>query len=59
MIVDLAGQEGAPVDLLIGTDAFEYASQAARRVLKADEAWRGVAGSDRLRLGPMQTPSRI
>ena len=45
VIVDLAGREDAPVDLLIGTDAFEYAGQAARRVLEADEAWRAVTVS--------------
>lgn len=40
---DLAGQDDAPVRLLLGADAVPMAQQAAQELAASDEAWREVS----------------
>ncbi|KIF73396.1 oxidoreductase [Streptomyces sp. 150FB] len=44
-IVDLAGDQDAPLRLLLGRDAVQYASAAAEQLAASDEKWRPLAGS--------------
>ncbi|MGA1802848.1 SDR family NAD(P)-dependent oxidoreductase [Rhizobium sp. HT1-10] len=45
LIVDLAGRDGAPVELLIGQDAHEYALVAADEVAASDRKWKDLTTS--------------
>lgn len=45
LIVDLAGRPDAPVELLIGQDAFEYAQLAADVVAASDKKWKELTTS--------------
>ncbi|MFJ6088458.1 SDR family NAD(P)-dependent oxidoreductase [Streptomyces sp. NPDC092369] len=44
-ILDLAGREDAPVRLLLGVDAVQYATAAAQALAESDEKWRPVSES--------------
>ncbi|CAA2156294.1 putative oxidoreductase [Methylobacterium brachiatum] len=44
-IVDLSGRDDAPVELLIGEDAYAYAQRAADAVAASDRAWKDVTVS--------------
>lgn len=43
LILRLAGREDAPLRLLIGPDAVDYAGKAAEALAKADEKWLDVS----------------
>jgi NAD(P)-dependent dehydrogenase (short-subunit alcohol dehydrogenase family) len=43
VVHDLAGQDDAPVRLLLGADAVPMAQQAAQELAASDEAWREVS----------------
>jgi NAD(P)-dependent dehydrogenase (short-subunit alcohol dehydrogenase family) len=43
VILSLVGREGAPVRLLLGPDAVEYAPKYAEALAKSDEKWRDVS----------------
>ncbi|KAG9255456.1 uncharacterized protein F5Z01DRAFT_55024 [Emericellopsis atlantica] len=45
VIVDLVGKEEPPLRLLIGPDAVEFASKAAKALAESDEKWRSVSES--------------
>ena len=45
VLVDLAGREDIPNELLIGTDAVEYASAFAQALAETDAQWRDVSTS--------------
>ncbi|MEV6175047.1 SDR family NAD(P)-dependent oxidoreductase [Streptomyces sp. NPDC051954] len=45
IVVDLAGREDAPLRLLLGRDAMQYAQAAAQTLADADSAWRSVSES--------------
>jgi len=44
-IVDLSGRDDAPVELLIGEDAYDYARRAADAVAASDQAWKDLTVS--------------
>ncbi|MDF2597540.1 MAG: Granaticin polyketide synthase putative ketoacyl reductase [Methylobacterium brachiatum] len=44
-IVDLSGRDDAPVELLIGEDAYAYAQRAAEAVAASDRAWKDLTVS--------------
>jgi NAD(P)-dependent dehydrogenase (short-subunit alcohol dehydrogenase family) len=44
-IVDLSGRDDAPVELLIGDDAYAYAQRAADAVAASDRAWKDLTVS--------------
>lgn len=44
-VVDLAGREDAPLRLLLGRDAVQYAGAAAQALAASDEQWRLVSES--------------
>ncbi|MCX4194970.1 SDR family NAD(P)-dependent oxidoreductase [Methylobacterium organophilum] len=44
-IVDLSGRDDAPVELLIGEDAYNYARNAAEAVAASDQAWKDLTVS--------------
>ncbi|WP_405590299.1 SDR family NAD(P)-dependent oxidoreductase [Streptomyces sp. NBC_01190] len=44
-VVELAGRNDAPVRLLLGRDAVQYADAAARALAESDEQWREVSES--------------
>ncbi|MER2194753.1 SDR family NAD(P)-dependent oxidoreductase [Methylobacterium brachiatum] len=44
-IVDLSGRDDAPVELLIGEDAYAYAQRAADAVAASDRAWKDLTVS--------------
>lgn len=43
LIVKLANQADAPVRLLLGTDAVQYAAAAAKQLAESDQKWRDVS----------------
>lgn len=43
VVLDLAGRDDAPVRLLIGADAVQYAADAAQALAESDEKWREVS----------------
>jgi len=45
MIVSLAGRDDAPIEILMGGDAYEYAQKAAEAVAESDRKWKGVTNS--------------
>ncbi|MCW2786692.1 MAG: short-chain alcohol dehydrogenase [Marmoricola sp.] len=45
LLVDLSTKDEVPVRLLIGTDAVEYAANAAQVRAQSDEQWRGLSES--------------
>lgn len=44
-IVDLAGKDDAPTEILMGADVYEYALNAAEAVAESDRKWKGVTTS--------------
>ncbi|MFJ7948925.1 SDR family NAD(P)-dependent oxidoreductase [Streptomyces sp. NPDC096354] len=44
-VVDLAGRDDAPVRLLLGKDAVQYAGAAAQALAESDDRWRPVSES--------------
>ncbi|MFC5745284.1 SDR family NAD(P)-dependent oxidoreductase [Actinomadura rugatobispora] len=45
IIVDLAGRDDAPTQILLGRDALQYWDQAAQALAESDARWRGVSES--------------
>lgn len=45
VIVDLAGRDDAPTEILMGADAYDYAQQAAVAVADSDRKWKDVTTS--------------
>lgn len=45
VIVDLAGRDDAPTEILMGVDAYEYAQKAAEAVAASDMKWKDVTAS--------------
>jgi NAD(P)-dependent dehydrogenase (short-subunit alcohol dehydrogenase family) len=45
VVADLAGRDDAPVRLLLGADAVEYAGDAAKQLAESDAKWREVSES--------------
>lgn len=45
IIVDLACRDDAPVEILMGADAYEYAQKAAEAVAESDRKWKDVTNS--------------
>jgi NAD(P)-dependent dehydrogenase (short-subunit alcohol dehydrogenase family) len=45
VLVQLAGRKDAPVELLMGADAYEYATHAANAVAESDRKWRDLTVS--------------
>jgi len=44
-IVDLAGRDDAPAEILMGEDAYDYAQKAAEAVAESDRKWKDVTTS--------------
>jgi hypothetical protein len=44
-MLSLAGREDAPLRLLVGPDAVEYAGKAAEALAESDRKWRDVSQS--------------
>lgn len=47
-MVQLANMAEPPVELLIGADAYAYASQAAKAVSESDAKWQSLTESTRV-----------
>jgi NAD(P)-dependent dehydrogenase (short-subunit alcohol dehydrogenase family) len=45
IVADLAGRDDAPLRLLLGADAVQYASDAAKQLAESDAKWREVSES--------------
>lgn len=45
VILDLAGRDDAPVRLLLGSDAYQYATSAGQALAESDLRWRAVSES--------------
>ena len=45
VVLDVAGRDDAPVRLLLGPDAVQYAAQAAQALADSDAQWRQVSES--------------
>lgn len=45
VVADLAGRDDAPLRLLLGADAVQYASDAAKQLAESDAKWREVSES--------------
>jgi hypothetical protein len=45
LVADLAGRDDAPVRLLLGADAVEWAGRAAEQLAASDAKWREISES--------------
>ncbi|MFI6493498.1 hypothetical protein [Streptomyces sp. NPDC050564] len=45
VVRDLAGRDDAPVRILLGADAVQYAQAAAQALAESDEEWRHMSAS--------------
>jgi NAD(P)-dependent dehydrogenase (short-subunit alcohol dehydrogenase family) len=45
VVADLAGRDDAPLRLLLGADAVQWAGYAAKQLAKSDEEWRALSES--------------